>query len=280
MISKNIDLYRNKIADIYGQSEARAIVITTVRHYTGLSLAEILSGKTTDADTETKIVEALNQVLSLRPIQYILGETEFYGRTFVVNENVLIPRCETEELVALVVGEHRRSAATNIIDLGTGSGCIAVSLACEMPAAAVYAIDISPEALTVAATNSNRNHASVTFAEYDMLGNSAFPYDVQFNVIVSNPPYVRMSERQSMDANVLEHEPPTALFVADDAPLVYYEACLRFADRYLAKRGSIYVEINEFLGEETLSLFRSHDFDARPIRDIAGKNRFIKAIKS
>jgi release factor glutamine methyltransferase len=249
-----------------------------IKHYSGLSLAEILSGKKIDTEAETKILEALNKVLRKMPVQYVLGETEFYGRKFFVNENVLIPRCETEELVDLIVKENR-SGRLNILDIGAGSGCIAISLDCELPDATVYAIDISAEALKVAARNSDRNRAGVLFAGYDILGTAKFPFDAKFEVIVSNPPYVRMSEKTYMHENVLEHEPHIALFVEDASPLVYYEACLRFAGDYLAREGKIYVEINEFLGKETLTLFRNSGFDAVMIKDLSGKDRIIKAIK-
>ncbi|MDR0725065.1 MAG: peptide chain release factor N(5)-glutamine methyltransferase [Prevotellaceae bacterium] len=261
-------------------NEAKSIVITIIKHYSGLSLAEILSGKKIEPEAETKIIEALNKVAQNIPIQYVLGETEFYGRKFYVNENVLIPRCETEELVDLVINENR-SGEVNILDIGTGSGCIAISLDCELPGAKVYAVDISAKALKVASQNSNYNKAGVVFAEYDILGNAEFPHTQAptFEIIVSNPPYVRMSEKQYMHANVLDHEPHIALFVEDSSPLIYYEACLRFAGNRLADKGKIYVEINEFLGAETLTLFRNYGYEAVLIKDMAGKDRIIKAIK-
>ncbi|MDR0386031.1 MAG: peptide chain release factor N(5)-glutamine methyltransferase [Prevotellaceae bacterium] len=271
--------FSDQIASIYNASEAKSIILTTVKHYSGLSLAEILSGHKIDASAEKKIIEALNKVLLKIPLQYILGETEFYGRKFYVDKNVLIPRCETEELVDLVVGENR-SGATNIMDIGTGSGCIAISLNCELPEAKVYAIDISAEALKVAMKNCDRNKACVMFAEYDILGCSEFPYNTKFDIIVSNPPYVRMSEKKNMHENVLEHEPHTALFVPDSCPLIYYEACLRFAEKHLAGNGRIYVEINENLGKETVALFRNYGYEAISIKDLSGKNRIIKAIRS
>jgi release factor glutamine methyltransferase len=274
-----LSILKSQLAEVYGLSEAKSIVFTVIKHYSGLSLAEILSGKKIDNEAEKKIIEALNKALLKIPVQYILGETEFYGKKFFVNENVLIPRCETEELVDLVIRENRFNKL-NILDIGTGSGCIAISLDCELPDAKVYAIDISVEALKVAEKNRICNKANVMFAEYDILGNSKFPFDVKFEIIVSNPPYVRMSEKKYMHENVLEHEPHIALFVEDSSPLIYYEACLRFAENYLADGGKIYVEINEFLGEETLALFGNYGFDAVLIKDMSSKNRIIKAIKS
>jgi release factor glutamine methyltransferase len=271
-----IESVNSQLFELYGLHEAKSIVITVIKHYSGLSLAEILSGKKIEVETEKKIVEALNKVIQKMPVQYVLGETEFYGRKFFVNENVLIPRCETEELVDLIINDNR-SGSVNILDIGTGSGCIAVSLDRELPGAKVYAVDISTEALKVATQNSDYNKAGVLFAGYDILGNAEFPHDTKFDIIVSNPPYVRMSEKQYMHANVLEHEPHIALFVEDSSPLVYYEACLRFAGNCLADKGKIYVEINEFLGAETLALFRNYGYDAVLIKDLQGKDRIIKA---
>jgi release factor glutamine methyltransferase len=274
--SQLIETYREKITEIYSVSEAKSIIIMITKHYSGLSLSEILSGKKIDDRIKTQIVEALDKVLLKIPVQYVLGETEFYGRRFFVNENVLIPRCETEEMVDLAIKENRRNAV-NILDIGTGSGCIAISLDCELPESKVYAVDISVEALKVAALNCNFNKSNVMFAEYDILGNSTFPYNVKFDIIVSNPPYVRMSEKKRMHENVIEHEPHIALFVEDSDPLIYYEACLRFAGNHLADKGKIYVEINEALGDETLILFRNHGFNAVLIKDLSGKDRIIKA---
>jgi release factor glutamine methyltransferase len=167
-----------------------------------------------------------------------------------------------------------------ILDIGTGSGCIAISLSCELANAKVYAIDISAEALKVAAKNCDYNKANVLFAEYDILANSKFPYNTKFDMIVSNPPYVRMSEKKYMHDNVLDYEPYIALFVEDSSPLIYYEACLNFAEKYLTDKGKIYVEINEFMGEKTLTLFRNYGFETDMIKDLSGKDRIIKAIKS
>ncbi|MDR2026087.1 MAG: peptide chain release factor N(5)-glutamine methyltransferase [Prevotellaceae bacterium] len=275
-MNERIKSYCNKIADIYSLPEAKSIIFMIMKHYSGLSLAEILSGQKINAEAEKQIIAALDKILLKNPVQYILGETEFYGRRFFVNENVLIPRCETEELVDLVIKENRFNTM-NILDIGTGSGCIAISLDCELPEAKVYAIDISPEAIKVAEKNCTYNKAGVLFAEYDILGSSKFPYGMKFDVIVSNPPYVRMSEKQYMHENVLEHEPHIALFVDDSSPLAYYEACLRFAGNRLADKGRIYVEINEFLGKETLALFHDYGFDATLIKDMSGKDRIIKA---
>jgi len=279
MLNTTIKSYRDRIAELYGLQEAKSIITIVIKHFSGLSLAEILSGKKIEPEAGEKIIRALDKVILKNPVQYILGETEFYGRTFFVDKNVLIPRCETEELVDLVVKENR-GKQVNILDIGTGSGCIAISLDCELPDAKVYAIDISTEALNIAQENSNHNKANVLFAGYDILQNLEFPFDIKFEIIVSNPPYVRMSEKRYMQANVLEHEPHIALFVEDSSPLIFYEACLRFAGNYLAANGRIYVEINEFLGDETLALFRNYGFEAILIKDLSGKNRIVKAIKS
>jgi release factor glutamine methyltransferase len=271
--------FEPQLSDIYGEEEAKSIIRLAIKHYSGLSRAEILSGKTIDAITEEKIAEALNKALLQVPIQYTLGEAGFYGRQFFVNRDVLIPRSETEELVHMVVSENR-SSKINILDIGAGSGCIAVSLACELSAASVYAVDVSQEALKVAAINSNRHKTNVSFARCDILQNTKLPFGVKFDVIVSNPPYVPMSEKKYMSKNVLEHEPHIALFVPDEQPLIYYEACLQIAKNHLQDQGIIYVEINEDLGGDTLDLFQSHDFDALMFRDLSDRDRIIRATKN
>jgi release factor glutamine methyltransferase len=270
-----LEEYRGAIEEIYGERESRSIITTVVGHYSGHNLVDILLKKPIDVIAERRIAEALERVIEGVPVQYILGETEFYGRKFFVDNNVLIPRRETEELTDLVIQDNG-NRAINILDIGTGSGCIAVSLCCELRSAKLYAVDISPEALRVASRNSSHNKADVLLAPYDILHGEEFPFDVTFDLIVSNPPYVRNSEKKEMRNNVLNHEPHLALFVDDSSPLIYYESCLQFARERLRPAGRIYVEINEYLGRETLSLFHKYGFDAELIKDFRGKDRIIR----
>jgi release factor glutamine methyltransferase len=265
------------------RKEAQAIVLRLLEHYAGLNLTSILTGtKTVAADTKPPVEKALEKIIAGQPLQYILGTADFYGRRFTVSPAVLIPRRETEELVDLILRDHRAAEQSNrvtILDLATGSGCIAVTLAAELPDARVFATDISPEALTVAQHNSNANGTQVTFAMHDMLGKTEIPFRTTFDIIVSNPPYIMPSETPDIQPNVLRHEPHHALFVTDAAPLVFHEACLRIATNSLCHGGQLYVEINEKLGRETATLFESHGFDAEIHRDLSGKDRIVKATR-
>ena len=268
-------------AEIYPAREARNIAVMLIAWHTKLSLAEMLLEKEISGDIGERIEEDFKKVMDGHPVQYVLGETEFCGRLFHVDNRVLIPRPETEELVRMIVADVDKSQQLKILDVGTGSGCIAVSLKCELAAARVYATDISGDALKIAAINSYRHCAEAMFVPHDITTvapaaiSAALPDT--FDLIVSNPPYVRRSETRHMRGNVLNHEPHTALFVDDNAPLVFYAAILEFAALRLARGGFIYVEINEALGTETLQLFSTKGYKSELIKDLSGKNRFVKA---
>jgi len=221
---------------------------------------------------------AVGELKKSRPVQYILGETEFYGLKFYVNENVLIPRQETEELVQMIARDNKVPGLA-ILDLGTGSGCIAVSLARSIPSPLVYATDISEGALTIALTNAEFNGVHINFFRDDIL-NSGLDPKLRFNVIVSNPPYVLDREKELMHSNVLNFEPAEALFVRDNNPMEFYNAIAKLAAGRLIKRGSLYVEINENFAPEVCEIFKSNGLsDPEIIRDIHEKNRFVKAVK-
>ncbi|MBN1990478.1 MAG: peptide chain release factor N(5)-glutamine methyltransferase [Bacteroidales bacterium] len=214
-----------------------------------------------------------------KPIQYVLGKAHFFGMEFRVTPSVLIPRPETEELVDWIL--HNSPTAGNILDIGTGSGCIAISLAKNISSAGVSAIDISVDALEVAKANAEANSVTVSFLQADALGlhqNNEFPSG--FDVIVSNPPYVRDSEKQQMHSNVLDYEPHLALFVPDTNPLLFYSAIAKAAARLLAPNGIVYCEINEALGHETAQCFANEGLQNINIKkDIHGKDRMICATK-
>jgi release factor glutamine methyltransferase len=215
------------------------------------------------------------------PIQYILGETEFYGLPFIVNADVLIPRPETEELVDLILRDIKseKKESLTVLDIGTGSGCIAVSLAKNIPGASVYAVDISSAALETAKKNARQNKADVHFVEQDVFND--FPATVfpdTWDIIVSNPPYVMLSEKKDMAANVLEYEPPVALFVPNDRPLFFYEKIADFGLSRLKATGAVYVETNARLGNETLQLFLEKNYKQVSLhKDISGNDRILKA---
>ncbi len=213
------------------------------------------------------------------PLQYVLGEAEFYGLNFHVTPDVLIPRPETEELVDLIVRTHVHCPTLRIWDLGTGSGCIAIALAKHLPQAEVFSSDISEAALAVARENAKSNHVAINFACHDMLDTANLPFgDLKFDIMVSNPPYIPESVKKAMHPNVVEHEPHLALFVPDENPLVFYDALARIGKECLIPHGKIYAETFEGYHEELEKLFLSHDYaDFQSLEDINGKKRMVCA---
>ncbi len=225
---------------------------------------------------------AVKDLLNNKPIQYIIGETEFCDLKFKVNENVLIPRPETSELVMNIVKRQKTKdkRQLSILDIGTGSGCIAISLAKRIPNSKVYAIDISEKALEVAKENAINNNVDVTFIHDDILSLKN-KIETKFDIIVSNPPYVRELEKADMRNNVLEWEPHNALFVSDDDPLIFYRSILEFAKTNLNQDGEIWFEINEYLGKEMTDLCKEYGFSKVDIfKDFRGKERIAKAVKA
>ena len=220
----------------------------------------------------------IERLLNYEPIQYILGSTLFFGSDFIVNKEVLIPRPETEELISWVLEQLDSDKSIKILDIGTGSGCIAISLAKQLPMADVYAMDISLGALSIAKKNAEANGVVIQFIEASILDWES--QDLFFDVIVSNPPYVRKSEKEMMSPNVLNHEPHLALFVENNNPLLFYKAIVEMSKRNLTSQGLIYFEINEYLTKETKSLFSSTFFEAVQLkRDIFSKYRMLRARK-
>lgn len=224
---------------------------------------------------------ALAELKKQKPIQYILGETEFYGLPFLVNEHVLIPRPETEELIALILAEgkgKREKRKVRILDIGTGSGCIPIALKKNLPEAEVYAIDISEKALATAMKNAELNQVDVYFRLQDILATEDL--ELSFDTIVSNPPYVRHLEKIEIQPNVLEYEPHLALFVADNDALLFYRKITALAQKHLTPKGKLYFEINQYLGKETVALVESFGFtEVRLHQDIYGNDRMISAVK-
>jgi len=211
------------------------------------------------------------------PLQHVLGEAEFYGLIFKVTPDVLIPRPETEELVDLIVRQHRHSPTVRIWDLGTGSGCISIALAKNLPQAEVFATDISEAALAIARENAKANHVTINFAHHDMLDTATLPSgDTHFDILVSNPPYIPAALRSTMHPNVVAHEPHSALFVPDDQPLLFYEAMAEIGKNCLTPRGKVYAETFENYHEDLRVLFLSHGYtDFQSLEDINGKKRMV-----
>ena len=283
------ELWR-QLVQIYDEGEAKAIARMTYEERFGLTLSDIYLGKDTQlsADCQTELEEIAKRLLQGEPIQYVLGQTDFCGRTFMVNEHVLIPRPETEELCQWIVGSEQRKVISDkysFLDIGTGSGCIACTLAAEMPEAEMTAWDISEEALKIARENANHNNVHVTFEQVDVLNlPSPLPFGggrgEALSLIVSNPPYICNKERDAMETNVLEHEPHTALFVPDDDPLLFYRAIAQYGQSALKDGGWLYFEINPLYADDMqrmLSMMSYHDIEIK--EDQYGKQRMIRACR-
>lgn len=223
----------------------------------------------------------LSQLVEQKPIQYILGETEFFGLPFYVNENTLIPRPETEELVDWIIQQSKvesRKSKVKILDIGTGSGCIAISLAKNLPNAEVYALDVSDKALEVAKKNAKNNNVDVHFLHQSILEKDNL--NQIFDIIVSNPPYVRNLEKEEIKKNVLDFEPHLALFVEDNDALLFYRKIAQLAQKNLSEGGQLYFEINQYLGKEMVNLLEIYKFSNIELRkDIYGNDRMIRSTK-
>lgn len=278
---KDIRFYLAKELDeIYQVQEISALSNIIIKTVTGVARLHQLqnSEQVVTSEQTEKIIEICNELKKGRPVQYILGETEFYDCIIKLNNATLIPRPETEELVHLIINENKGFQG-EIIDFGTGSGCIAIALAANIPRSIINGIDISEEALTIARDNAHLNKVNVRFITGDIFN---FNYTTigRAGIIVSNPPYVRNSEKLLMSKNVLGFEPHLALFVDDSEPLVYYKAILNIAEKILIPGGRLYFEINEAMGSEMVKLLSSFEYsDIHLIADINSRDRIIKGTK-
>jgi release factor glutamine methyltransferase len=281
-IKKIIYDLKKDLSGLYDEREIDQLSGILFRQFTGWNRVEIkLRGEEQAEDgLAEKISAAGKELKNFRPIQYIIGMTSFRDLELNVRPGVLIPRPETEELVGLIITEnsHLQLQEFSVLDIGTGSGCIAIALKKKFSYACVDAVDISPAALGIAAGNAALNSTEVRFMELDILDEKASGTLPGYQLIVSNPPYVTESERQEMKANVTFHEPREALFVPDADPLLFYRSIGRFAIRHLVRPGNLYFEINERFGPEVKKMMLSLGFDrAEVIRDLSGKDRFIRA---
>lgn len=272
------------LTSVYDEGEAKAVARMVYEVHFGLSWTDLCIGKDTQlsADNQTELQEILQRLLQKEPVQYVLGQADFCGRTFLVNSHVLIPRPETEELVQWLLETHSSPSGEteggDILDIGTGSGNIAITLAASIPNAHVTAWDISPEALDVAKKNAERHHVSVTFQQVDALESSLLTPHSSLLTIISNPPYIADHERDTMSPNVLDYEPHTALFVPDEDPLRFYRAIAAYGQQALLPGGWLYFEINPlYVNElcELLRMMRFHRIETK--EDQFGKQRFIRA---
>jgi release factor glutamine methyltransferase len=274
--------FHTVLESIYDKNEVDSFFFILLEHYLGYNRIKFaLEPELTISEKDRQLfLDALKALKHQQPIQYILGETEFFGIPLKVNEDVLIPRPETEELVAWIINDVSNLDKITILDIGTGSGCIAIALAKHLPNASVFALDVGATALKVAKTNAELNTVSIEFLEADILNFNHFTSE-KFDIIVSNPPYVRQLEKPHMKANVLDNEPHLALFVTNEDPLQFYKAITKFAVNNLNNKGMLYFEINEYLGNEMTQLLEKYNFsDVLLKQDIFNKDRMIKATKS
>jgi release factor glutamine methyltransferase len=276
---KLFDELVRQLLSIYDRAEAQSIVFLLLAHQLRLKKTDILANKPIPPDVSPEDLQAdMERLMRHEPIQYVLGETDFFGRRFLVTPAVLIPRPETEELVDWIRQRYRLASDVLILDIGTGSGCIAITLARELSGACVTAWDISPAALAVAANNAAFHQAAVLFEEVDILHQATWRQAPVFDCIVSNPPYVTRGEMAQMRPNVTAYEPHLALFVEDDSPLLFYESIVRFCQDHLRPEGHCYVEVNEQYATEVRRLFEMNGFDDAEIyRDLFDKPRFVRA---
>ena len=271
---------REALRGIYPDSEALSLAKMLLVEAFGFSTLELYGGKDKEISGNRRDVldKMLLRLQKNEPIQYVLGKETFCGLDFEVNSHVLIPRPETRELVEWIVEDRKADASCRILDIGTGSGCISVSLAKCLPEADVEAWDISEGALEVARRNAERNDAKVLFCHQDVL--AARPGSVFYDVIVSNPPYITEKEKSDMDANVLDWEPSTALFVPDTDPLLFYRKIAELGLMMLKMRGTLYFEINRMYGQETVHMLETLGYKHIELRkDEWGNDRMIKACK-
>ena len=280
-----IHILTERLMPLYETDEARSIARAAVAHLAGISRSALVADPDApftpkDGGTAETVLEAAARRLEAgEPLQYLLGEAEFYGRRFRVGEGVLIPRPETEELVAWIARNEK--GPVRMLDIGTGSGCIAATLALEIPDAEVYAADISDRALEVAAGNALELGARVVFRRADALKELAEAFPEPFDVLVSNPPYVPESDRAGMHTNVRDHEPALALFVPDDDRIRFYRAIARAGQRMLRPGGRLYFEIYEHAAEEVIRMLDEERYTGTVLRrDLFGKPRMICSKKS
>lgn len=276
-------VFANHLKKSYSQNEIHHLFSIFSANVLNLSRNKIFSEPEFEIENkfENIFLDIIKRLKNNEPYQYIIGETEFYGLKFRVNKDVLIPRPETEELVDYILKNENLTNKT-IVDIGTGSGCIPISIA-KNSKAEVFATDFSEKALEIADMNAKNNKVSVIFIKNDILKVSKIQNDnniIMFDVIISNPPYVRNSEKELMKDNVLKFEPASALYVRDENPLIFYEAIKNFALLSLKNNGVIYLEINEFLSAETAELFDNKLFTKVEIlKDLSNKNRFLRIEK-
>ena len=275
----------HRLTHIYDAGEAKAIVRWVLDVRFDMSWTDILCGKVTElsAHDQTELEKIMQRLEKGEPVQYIIGVADFFGRQFHVAPGVLIPRPETEELCRWIISQKGQSPLCEILDIGTGCGCIAITLALELPDAKVTAWDISDDALRIAAGNAKSLGANVTFKHRDVLDSSLFTLDsshLKWDLIVSNPPYIQPIECDEMAKNVLDYEPQIALFAPEDNPIVFYQCIGDYAWQHLNPGGLLFFELNPLTADQVCDSLRMTGFKEIEIhKDQFGKSRFLKATK-
>lgn len=270
---------RNELTDFYPSQEIKIFIHLILKEVCNLSFIEIATCKINNlSDAQyKKIQDIVERLKKYEPFQYIIGKTVFFGMEFNINASVLIPRPETEELVEWILSENGLQH-TRILDIGTGSGCIAIALARKISDAEVHAWDVSSKALEVAKCNARKNRVEIVFRQLDVLKETVA--DIMFDIIVSNPPYVTEAEKSEMEQNVLDFEPSEALFVPDTDPLLFYRRISDIASQQLKEGGKLYVEINRLFGRKIVEMLEKKGFSSVEVRkDISGNDRMIRAKK-
>jgi release factor glutamine methyltransferase len=276
-IQQTYHLLQEALKNIYDTDEANNIADLVIEHVTGYKkLGRITHKQLVLTEQQIHAIDTFKSaLLQNKPVQYVLQEAWFYEMKFYVNEHVLIPRPETEELIELIIKTN--NPISNILDIGTGSGCIPITLKKKIPHTTIVTIDVSEDALVVAKKNAAELNVEIELNQLNFLDETNWNELGIFDIIVSNPPYIKQSEIINMQPNVVANEPHIALFVADDDALVFYRKIAAFGKTHLTINGKIFVEINEALGNETISLFEEFGYRAELKKDMQGKNRMIVA---
>ena len=282
-MTETLAYIKESLKDLYPPSEISSLVRLIMERVSNIQPHHFLfcKDKILPEAEKNRIHEIVERLKEMEPIQYILGTADFYSLQFEVNPSVLIPRPETEELVEQVIIDNE-GKKIKILDIGTGSGCIAVTLRKHLKQASIIATDISTEALDTARRNAKRNNATITFIQTDILNPEKAEMDIPFilDVIVSNPPYIKEEEHIDMERNVLDYEPHIALFVPDNDPLLYYWHIAHFGKKKLRRNGRLYFEINAAYGSMVVEMLEEEGYkDIELIQDLSGKDRIVKARK-
>lgn len=275
-----IDFAYKELDTIYENNEIRTMIHTLIEHFTGFSLTKILSEKNSLRVSESELLKinfAIKDLKKEKPIQQIIGYQDFLDVRIKITPHVLIPRVETEEITQRIIEENKHKPKLKIADLCSGSGCISIGLKKALPQADIYSYEYSQEAIKTSQDNALLNSTPINIIHTNLLEDNT--KDQNYDIIVSNPPYVRESEKALMRNNVLCYEPSLALFVSDEDPLIFYKKILDFCERNLRKNGILYIEINEFLAKETELIYKNKGYETSVYKDLRGKDRLITAKK-